>query len=110
MFVQSREVTAGEQDDPLRLVRGQPQPKLLPAIPKSKLLILLGWVIERLVKRAVRYRKLILTLYLRTAMQVGRHVRGPRAYIAFFILGFLFRSLGPSRSLLPRINVQVIRA
>jgi hypothetical protein len=109
VFVQSREVTAGEQDDPLRLVRGQPPPQLLPALTKSKLFILVGWVIERLLKRFMKYRKVILTWYLRTAMQVGRHVKGPKAYIAFFILGFLFRSLGPSRSLLPRINVLVIR-
>ncbi|KAJ3994242.1 Mif2/CENP-C like-domain-containing protein [Lentinula boryana] len=109
MFVQAREVTAGEQDDPLRLVRGQPPPKLFPALPKSKLFILLGWVIERLFKRFVKYRKAILSWYLRSAMQVGRSVQGPKAYIAFFVLGFLFRSLGPSRSLLPRVNVQVIR-
>ncbi|KIK50475.1 hypothetical protein GYMLUDRAFT_182701 [Collybiopsis luxurians FD-317 M1] len=109
MFVQARELTAGEQDDPLRLVRGQPAPQLLPAISKSKLFILLGWVIERLLKRFLKYRKVALTWYLRTAMQVGRTVRGPKAYLAFFVLGFLFRSLGPSRSLLPRVNVQVIR-
>ncbi|KAJ3886507.1 Mif2/CENP-C like-domain-containing protein [Lentinula edodes] len=112
MFVQAREVTAGEQDDPLRLVRGQSPPKLFPALPKSKLFILAGWVIERLLKRFTKYRRVILTWYLRSAMQVGRYVQGPRAYkayMAFFILGFLFRSLGPSRSLLPRINVQVIR-
>ncbi|KAJ4475020.1 Mif2/CENP-C like-domain-containing protein [Lentinula aciculospora] len=109
MFVQAREVTAGEQDDPLRLVRGQPPPKLFPALPKSKLFILVGWVIERLLKRFVKYRKGILAWYLKSAMQVGRYVQGPKAYIAFFVLGFLFRSVGPSRSLLPRINVQVIR-
>lgn len=109
VFVQAREVTAGEQDDPLRLVRGQPPPKLLPALPKSKLFVLAGWVIERLFKRFIKYRKVILTWYLKTAMQVGSHVKGPRAYLAFFVLGFLFRSLGPSRSLLPRVNVQVIR-
>ncbi|KAJ3906204.1 Mif2/CENP-C like-domain-containing protein [Lentinula edodes] len=112
MFVQAREVTAGEQDDPLRLVRGQPPPRLFPALPKSKLFILAGWVIERLLKRFTKYRRVILTWYLRSAMQVGRYVQGPRAYkayMAFFILGFFFRSLGPSRSLLPRINVQVIR-
>ncbi|KAJ3764991.1 hypothetical protein FB446DRAFT_795504 [Lentinula raphanica] len=109
MFVQAREITAGEQDDPLRLVRGQPPPKLFPALPKSKLFVLLGWVIERLLKRFVKYRKVALAWYLRSAMKVGRYVQGPKAYIAFFVLGFLFRSLGPSRSLLLRMNVQVIR-
>ncbi|KAJ3752040.1 Mif2/CENP-C like-domain-containing protein [Lentinula raphanica] len=109
MFVQAREITAGEQDDPLRLVRGQPPPKLFPALPKSKLFVLLGWVIERLLKRFVKYRKVALAWYLRSAMKVGRYVQGPKAYIAFFVLGFLFRSLGPARSLLPRVNVQVIR-
>ncbi|KAF5379292.1 hypothetical protein D9757_007627 [Collybiopsis confluens] len=109
MFVQARELTAGEQDDPLRLVRGQPTPQLFPAISKSKLFILLGWIIERLLKRFLKYRKVAWTWYLRTAMQVGRSARGPRAYLGFFVLGFLLRSLGPSRSLLPRVNVQVIR-
>ncbi|KAF9073220.1 Mif2/CENP-C like-domain-containing protein [Rhodocollybia butyracea] len=110
MFVQARELTAGEQDDPLRLVRGQPPPKLFPALSKSRLLILVGWVIERLIKRFYKFRKVILAWYLRTAMEIGKKVKpGPRAYLAFFVMGFLFRSLGPSRSLLPLINIQLIR-
>ncbi|KAK7467661.1 mitotic fidelity of chromosome transmission-related protein [Stygiomarasmius scandens] len=108
MFVQAREVTVNEMEDPLRLVRGQQQ-RHLAAVRTSKAFILLGWILERLLKKSIKYRKIIWQWYIKISMLVGAKMTGLRPYIAFFILGILVRSLGPSRSLLPRFNLQIIR-
>ncbi|THV03991.1 hypothetical protein K435DRAFT_962121 [Dendrothele bispora CBS 962.96] len=108
MFVQAREITVNELDDPLRLVRGQQQ-RHLAAVRTSKAFILLGWILERALKKIIKYRRILWVWYLRTSMTVGARLKGTRAHIAFFALGILVRSLGPSRSLLPRFNLQVIR-
>ncbi|KAF9002639.1 hypothetical protein BDZ89DRAFT_650312 [Hymenopellis radicata] len=87
IFCQAREVTSHSDLDPLRLI------KLPKGMTTSKAYILLGWLVERLLKRFASYRKLGVLWSRRARFMFHQHVHGSRAYLLFFVLGFLARSV-----------------
>lgn len=109
VFTQAREVSQPEAEDPLRLIKRVRLPK---GLTTSKAFLLLGWIVERLLKRFRVYRKLG-TVYARRAQFLwNQHVHGTRLYMVFFLLGWLCRSLPmpwSSRLSPPRVNIQFIR-
>ncbi|KAL0068158.1 mitotic fidelity of chromosome transmission-related protein [Marasmius tenuissimus] len=114
-FVQAREIQANEADDPLQL-SSPTDPSTSPNSPRrsrpsfmtSKIVILITFILERLMKRFAKYRKVFQKLYVKYAMMVAKSVRaGPKAYLAFFFLGFLIRGIGFRKSFVPTIRVMV---
>ncbi|KAL0571905.1 mitotic fidelity of chromosome transmission-related protein [Marasmius crinis-equi] len=110
-FVQARELHPAEIEDPLRLASPSSSdlPKRArPSIFTSKIVILLSFLLERLMKRFAKYRKVFQKLYLRYAMTVAKSIRaGPKAYMAFFFLGFLIRGISFRKSFVPTIRVMI---
>ncbi|ESK97511.1 centromeric dna binding protein [Moniliophthora roreri MCA 2997] len=115
-FVQARELLAQEFEDPLRLASlsssqsnqpNSPRPSR-PSFLSSKVVILLSFLLEKLIKRFAKYRKILQKVYVKCAMEVARRVKtGPKAYLAFFFLGFLIRGIGFRRSFVPNVRVIV---
>ncbi|KIY70439.1 hypothetical protein CYLTODRAFT_488110 [Cylindrobasidium torrendii FP15055 ss-10] len=108
VFTQTRE-SSSSTADPLRLVK---RAKLPNGITTSKAFILLGWILERVLKRANIYKKFALLYARRGRFYWNQHIHGTRAYLVFFILGWLVRSMPvPWGSHLnpPRVNIQFIK-
>ncbi|KAG7093056.1 hypothetical protein E1B28_009348 [Marasmius oreades] len=114
-FAQSREKHAHESEDPLHLTTSStvadtkiPLARTRPLFLTSKVVILLSFLLEKLIKRLVKYQKVFQKLYVKYAMVVAKNVRsGPKAYLAFFFLGFLMRGIGFRKSFVPTIRVMV---
>lgn len=102
VFFQARQVHASE--DPLSM----PGHSTLP-MPPNKVNIIIGWLTERLLKRATKYRKVLAEWYIRTSFAVGRRLNGPQSYWLYFLVGFMLRGLLRLPGNLRRINVQFIR-
>ncbi|KAK7060285.1 mitotic fidelity of chromosome transmission-related protein [Paramarasmius palmivorus] len=114
-FVQARELLAQEYEDPLRLglassssTSSQQPRSARPSFLTSKVVILLSFLLEKLVKRLGKYRKVLQKVYVKCAMEVASRVKtGPKAYLAFFLLGFLIRGIGFRKSFVPNVRVIV---
>ncbi|KAF9261247.1 hypothetical protein L218DRAFT_870536 [Marasmius fiardii PR-910] len=116
-FAQSREKYADESEDPLHLSNETSVTRAHPKLPMSrtrpsflttKIVILFSFLLEKLIKRFARYQKIFQKLYVKYAMMVAKNVRsGPKAYLAFFFLGFLIRGIGFRKSFVPTIRIMV---